>query len=109
MPPSTRAKNAHQHPGHILLADMKKRRTKAEIAADSKKKEFDKATTEAALHQLHQFIATEEDRLAEGELDVHVKKNAPPVRPRPLHRQNACVMWDSENECEADTDPKQRK
>jgi hypothetical protein len=88
---------------------MKKRRTKAEIAADSKKKEFDKATTEAALHQLHQFIATEEDRLAEGELDVHVKKNAPPVCPRPLHCQNACVMWDSENECEADTDPKQRK
>ena len=108
MPPSTRAKNAHQHPGHILLADMKKRRTKAEIAADFKK-EFDKATTEAALHQLHQFIATEEDRLAEGELDVHVKKNAPPVRPRPLHRQNACVMWDSENECEVDTYPKQRK
>jgi hypothetical protein len=111
MPPSTRAKNANQHPGHILLADTKKRRTKEEIAADNKKKTFDKAITEAALHNLHQFIATEEDRLAEGEIDVHVKKNTPSLRPRPLTRQNAFVMWDSdsENECNVDADTEQGK
>jgi hypothetical protein len=81
MPPSTRAKNANQHPGQILLADIRKRYTKVEITANSEKKKFHKAITDAALHQLHQFIATEEDRLAESEIDAHGKKKAPPVHP----------------------------
>jgi hypothetical protein len=109
MPPSTRAKNANQHPGRILLANMKKRRTKEEIVADNKKKHLEKKTTEAALHRLYEYIAGEEDRLAEDEVNAH-KKNLPqalPLHTQPLESlddQNTPIIcqWDSENECEVD-------
>jgi len=109
MSPSTRAKNANQHPGHILLADTKKRRTKEEIAADNKKKHLEKKTTEAALHRLYEYIAGEEDHLAEDEVNAHKKKFPPSLFPQPLDHQNAPIRWDSDNECEVDANTKQGK
>jgi hypothetical protein len=116
MPPSTRAKNANQHPGRILLADAKKRRTKEEIVADNKKKHLEKKTTEAALHRLYKYIAGEEDRLAEDEVNAH-KKNIPqalPLHAQPLESLDdestgtpIICQWDSDNECEVDANTEQ--
>lgn len=104
--PVTRAKNANQHPGQILLADMRKRRTKEEIAADIEKKKLEKATTEAALRQLYEFIAAEEDQLAEDEVNA----NFPPsLLSQPLDHQSAPIIWDSDNECEVDANTGQGK
>ncbi|KAI0287322.1 hypothetical protein BC826DRAFT_972267, partial [Russula brevipes] len=72
MAPTTRPKNASQRPGLIMLADTKKRRTKDEIAAE--------------------FIAQEEDRLAEDEAATNAKIIAPSRRPVPLVRQNAVIF-----------------
>jgi hypothetical protein len=44
---------------------MKNRCTKKEVTADNEKRRFDKETTKAALDNLCQFIADEEDMLAE--------------------------------------------
>ena len=100
--PVTRAKNANQHPSQILLADMRKRRTKEEITANIEKKKLEKVTTEAALHRLYQFIAAEEDQLAEDEVNAHVENPPLSLLPQPLDHQSAPVIWDSDNECEAD-------
>jgi len=109
MPLSTRAKNATQHPGAILLANMRKRRTKEEVAADIKKKKLDDQTTKAALQWLSQFIANEEDQLAEDEVNAHGKKPPLSLRSQQLDHQNAPTVWDSDNECEVDANIKQGK
>jgi hypothetical protein len=109
MPPSTRAKNATQHPGHIVLAKMKKQCTKEEIVTAAKKKEVDEKTTKAALHHLYQFIADEEDRLAEDEVNMHGKSLPPSLFPQPSVHQNESAIWDSDNEQEVDANTKQGK
>lgn len=111
MPMSTRPKNADQHPGHILLADMRKRRTKTEMEADKVKKKVDTEITEAALNKLYQFIAEEEDHLAEEEINAHGKKISPPVciRPRPLVRRNAFIIHESSSEHTIGASTEQRK
>ena len=109
MPLSTRAKNATQHPGHIVLAEMKKRRTKEEIVTTAKKKKVDEKTTKAALYQLYQFIATEEDRLAEGEVNAHGKSLPPSLLPQPSAHQNESIIWNSDQEQEADANTSQCK
>ena len=83
MPPSTRAKNANQRPGLIVLADVKKRRTKQEISADAEKKRVDEETTRKALENLRQFIADEEDKLAAHEVTENEDILAPSLRPLP--------------------------
>ncbi|KAI0276767.1 hypothetical protein BC826DRAFT_946634, partial [Russula brevipes] len=80
MAPTTRPKNASQCPGLIMLADTKKRHTKDEIAAEVEKKKIDKETTKLGLHRLYQFIAQEEDRLAEDEAATNAKIIAPSRR-----------------------------
>ena len=107
MPLSTRAKNATQHPGHILLADMRKRCTKEEVATDIKKKRLNEQTTKVALHRLYQFIADEEDELAEDKVNAHGKNFPPSLYPQKLDHQNTPVIWDSNNECEVDANTKQ--
>ena len=109
MPLSTRAKNATQHPGAILLADMRKRRTKEEVAADIKKKKLDDQITKAGLERLYQFIADEEDQLAEDEVNAHGKKPPPSLCSQQLDHQNAPTVWDSDNECKVDANTKQGK
>jgi len=108
MPLSTRAKNATQHPGVILLANMRKGCTKEEVAADIKKK-LDDQITKAGLEWLYQFIANEEDQLAEDEVNAHGKKPLPSLCSQQLDHQNAPTVWDSDNECEVDANTKQGK
>ena len=121
MPPSTRAKNANQHPGHILLADVKKRHTKEQVSADAEKKRPDEETTRKALNNLHQFIANKEDMLAWHEVTDNEGILAPSLRsqpevmdledkeacPPPLARQDAFILWDrpvSDDEDEVNVD-----
>jgi hypothetical protein len=117
MPPSTRAKNANQHPGHILLADVKKRHTKEQISANAEKKRVNEETTKTALENLYQYITNEEDMLAGDEVAENEDILAPSLRPQPevtsledeeghlppLVCQDAFVIWnrlvsDDENE-----------
>jgi hypothetical protein len=126
MPPSTRAKNATQHPGHILLANTKKRRTKEQVSADAEKKRVDEETTRKALENLRQFIADEEDKLAGREGIENEDILAPSLRPQPeatvsedeearpppLVCQDAFVIWerpvsDDEDEVSIDEQGKQ--
>jgi len=83
MPPSTRAKNANQHSGHILLADMKKRCTKDQISADAEKKRVNEETIKKALESLYQFIANEEDMLAGREAAENKDILAPSLHSQP--------------------------
>jgi hypothetical protein len=102
MPLATRAKNATQHPGHIVLADMKKRRTKEDIAAAAKKKKVDEKTTKEALHKLYQFIANEEDHLAEDEVAAHGRNLPSSPLPQTSAHQDESTIWDSDKEQEVD-------
>jgi hypothetical protein len=105
MPLSTRAKNANQCPGLILLADVKKRHTKEEVSADVEKKRVDEEMTRKALENLCQFIADKEDKLAahkdtENE-DILAPSHRPlpkvtadeEPRPLPLACQDAFIFW----------------
>jgi hypothetical protein len=106
MPLATRAKNANQRPGLILLADVKKRRTKEEVSANMEKKRVDEETTRKVLENLCQFIADEEDKLAAHEEtdneDIITPSRHPlskatadeEPRPPPLARQDAFIFWD---------------
>lgn len=100
MPPTTRPKNANQRPGLIVLADVKKRRTKEEIAQDAAKARLNEETTKAALTRLRQFVADEEDQLAKDDAYDNAKIVAPSRRPVPLTRQNAFVIYDSDDNSE---------
>ncbi|KAG1730269.1 uncharacterized protein EDB91DRAFT_1252746 [Suillus paluster] len=55
----TQAKNATQHPGHILTGGTNhvKRRTKAEKAADKQREEEEKEASKAAIQETHKCIA----------------------------------------------------
>ena len=117
MPPSTRAKNANQHPGHILLADVKKRHTKEQISANAEKKRVNEETTKKALENLYQYIANKEDMLAGHKVAENKDILAPSLCPQPevtsledkegrlppLVHQDAFIIWnrpvsDNENE-----------
>ncbi|KAI5984733.1 hypothetical protein EDD15DRAFT_2367099 [Pisolithus albus] len=80
--PITRAKNAHQHPGHIVLEGKQKRRTseqkQADDAAAERAREEQEAAQERGIQRLADIIDNstqeEENRLAD------------PPRPRPRIR-----------------------
>jgi hypothetical protein len=109
MPLSTRHKNAHQCPSLILLGNMKNRHTKDEIAADTEKRRVDKETTRAALHNLCQFIADEEDMLAEDEATESVTMLPPSQCLLSLACQNAITIFDSDSEHNSDVEVQGKK
>ncbi|KAI0302275.1 hypothetical protein BC826DRAFT_966257 [Russula brevipes] len=96
MPPTTRPKNANQHPGRIVLADVKKRRTKEEIAQDTEKARVNEEMTKAALIRLRQFVADEEDQLAKDDASDNAKIVAPSWHPVPMDRQKAFFIRDGD-------------
>jgi hypothetical protein len=110
MPLSTRHKNVHQHPGLILLGNTKNRHTKKEVATDNEKRRFNEETTKAALDNLCQFIADEEDMLAEDKATTESTTMLPPSqRPPPLAHQNEITISDSDSERNSDVETQGKK
>ncbi|KAI5986656.1 hypothetical protein EDD15DRAFT_2200040 [Pisolithus albus] len=78
--PTTRAKNAHQHPGHIILEGKQKRRTseqkQADDAAAERAREEQEAAQERGIQRLANII---DDTIQEEENRL---TNPPKPRPR---------------------------
>ena len=81
---------------------MKKWCTKEDIATAAKKKKVDEKTTKEALHKLYQFIANEEDCLAEDEVATHGRNLSSSPLPQTLAHQDKSTIWDSDKEQEVD-------
>ncbi|EGN94012.1 hypothetical protein SERLA73DRAFT_78387 [Serpula lacrymans var. lacrymans S7.3] len=96
--PTTRAKNASQHPGKVLLELQRKRRTKAEIAAAKKKEELTLEQVEQGVRAGLAAVAAIEDKqvLEDGEASLTM----PPLSQRHLvHCMNSMrAVPDSEEE-----------
>ncbi|KAG1726714.1 uncharacterized protein EDB91DRAFT_1086689 [Suillus paluster] len=76
----TRAKNATQHPGHILTAGRVKRHTIAQKAADDQREQEEMEASEAAVQEGYQCIATLQAKMQADEDAARV--DAPkPKRP----------------------------
>ncbi|KAG1737114.1 uncharacterized protein EDB91DRAFT_1249763 [Suillus paluster] len=77
----TCAKNATQHPGHILTAGRVKRRTVAQKAADDQREQEEMEASEATVQEGYQRIATLQAKMQADEDAARV--DAPkPKRPR---------------------------
>jgi hypothetical protein len=76
----TRAKNANQHPGDLLMIQKRKHCTNAEIAADNAKKEEDIREAERLKAKILTAIAQKEDAITEKDAKdrAGVSKKAPP-------------------------------
>ncbi|KAG1849620.1 hypothetical protein C8R48DRAFT_677043 [Suillus tomentosus] len=79
----TRAKNADAHPGQVVLNATRKRRTKAEIAADNKRLKEDLKTKELAALQGIERLANIQAEMEQAQASEAVRKPKP-VRPRPV-------------------------
>ncbi|KAG2149551.1 hypothetical protein BD769DRAFT_1381341 [Suillus cothurnatus] len=76
----TRAKNADAHPGQVVLNATRKRRTKAEIAADNKRLKEDLKTKELAALQGIERLANIQAEMEQAQASEVVRKPKP-VRP----------------------------
>lgn len=66
----TRSKNKDQHPGAIQVAAKRKRRTKAQIAADNAEKEAENLEKGRKAHELIKNIASLEGEMARKDADA---------------------------------------
>jgi len=80
-PRRTRAKNADQHPGHILLDLQPKRRTKAQMKVDKQHTQEVQEAQEAAVQRGVSRLASMEAAM-EAAQEVQATKKARPVKPR---------------------------
>jgi hypothetical protein len=87
--PTTRAKNATQHPGAPVQATKRKRRTKAQIEADNKAAEAAKAAEEAKRKAGLKQIANLEQRINEEDSNDVTPKAKATSRSRPLRRTSS--------------------
>ncbi|KAG1829626.1 hypothetical protein EV424DRAFT_1344074 [Suillus variegatus] len=80
----TRAKNATQHPGHILTGgkNRTKRRTKAQMAADEQCEAEEKEASQTAIQETHKRVAAFQQKMLTDQ--AAARADAPkPSRPRP--------------------------
>ncbi|KAH7917156.1 hypothetical protein BV22DRAFT_1135644 [Leucogyrophana mollusca] len=85
---TTRAKNAHQHPGLVDKEPVAKRRTKAEMEADRKAKEAATQAKEVATQAKADTMAVVHKRIAELEGQLAVKQaNEQVDAPKPRQPQ----------------------
>jgi hypothetical protein len=66
----TRPKNKSQHPGAIEVAGKRKRRTKAQIAADNAAQEAEKTAKGKKAHEQIKSIASLEGEIAKKDADA---------------------------------------
>jgi hypothetical protein len=95
--PVTRAKNANTHPGEPDVVAKRKRRTKAEIAADNKAAAEAKAAVEAKKQAGMKKIANLEKKIDEDNSNDVTPKPKATYKPRPLRRTSSHLFIPLDN------------